>query len=297
MAAKRAGALTELGCPKNTCGTEVWKDLVGHEGLKLRDFEEFRQPAGFSIQRWLPDDVQDPHEARLSFTAMVERCEAWGTGEVEGWALQVLQPVLAALPRPCSATCFRAKAATEGLQTPTAPRALRKRCGGAVAHGCGFFGVQERRSATKRAFTGPRSFECRGLRLSWRHCRAIEGRRCRCTTLASMGVTSTVTWHEVEALGCPWALRNDGVLVRHHVVFLCARDSDASFIFFYLLFLQNGPGLLRSSGCCAMQERQLGAWQLEKLSPLGTWQEPVPWRSGWSRNTSEQRLGFADSSA
>lgn len=67
MAAKRAGVLTELGCPKNTCGTEVWKDLVGHEGLKLRDFEEFRKPAGFSIQRWLPDDVQDPHEARLSF--------------------------------------------------------------------------------------------------------------------------------------------------------------------------------------------------------------------------------------
>ena len=35
-AAKRARVLAEPSC-WNTCGAEVWKDLVGHEGLKLRD--------------------------------------------------------------------------------------------------------------------------------------------------------------------------------------------------------------------------------------------------------------------
>ncbi|CAL1127965.1 unnamed protein product [Cladocopium goreaui] len=47
-----------------------WKDLVGH--------------AGFSIQRWHPQEHEDPH-AQVS-------------GSVEAWALQLLQPVLSALP-------------------------------------------------------------------------------------------------------------------------------------------------------------------------------------------------------
>lgn len=132
------------------------------------------------------------------------------------------------------------------------------------------------------------------------NCRAIEGRRCRCTTLASMGVTSTVTWHEVArsgGLGLPLGSQ-ERWSSRPTPCGLSMRPRLRRF-FYLLLYIFSFPtqGLLRSSGCCAMQERQLGAWQLEKLSPLGTWQEPVPWRSGWSRNTSEQRLGFADSSA
>eukprot|EP00435_Cladocopium_sp_Y103_P015704 s3542_g3.t2 len=48
-----------------------WKDLVGH--------------AGFSIQRWHPEEHQDPHAQAHS-------------GSIEAWALQLLQPVLSALP-------------------------------------------------------------------------------------------------------------------------------------------------------------------------------------------------------
>ena len=101
----------------------------------------------------------------------LERAEAW-VGEVQGWALQVLQPVLAALPQLRDLKLRLRRVPWAEISLPLAEAEEVE----ADADELWLTAVaSESRSVAvvdKSLLTGPRSFECRGLRLWWRRASA-----------------------------------------------------------------------------------------------------------------------------